>query len=214
MLKQLNDYIKAITYLACILECAWQLAACSPHSPSDGLTHLHQVSGTSLSLQHEVSGQKLLDVAGKSVMPVQTPPPEVHDALNNQEKSMVGRYMATISCQDPIAHCDVGQQGSVEYIINLMDDGSVFRLIKSFGKVYADTRITQNYQHARWKVITEDQKKYVVVYFNEHLRLYYLIDHKGNIMMDSQRNFEINRYFFEHGHPYTLKNYYLLRVSN
>jgi hypothetical protein len=42
MLKQLNDYIKAITYLACILECAWQLTACSPHSPSDGLTHSHQ----------------------------------------------------------------------------------------------------------------------------------------------------------------------------
>lgn len=213
MLKQLNDYIKAIAYLACILECAWQLTACSPHSPSDGLTHSHQARGASLPLQHD-EGQKLVDVAGKSVMPEQTLPSEERYVLNNQEKSMVGRYMVTISCQDPIAHCDVGQQGSVEYIINLMDDGSVFRLIKSFGKVYADTRITQNYQHARWKVITEDQKKYVAVYFNEHLRLYYLIDHKRNIMMDSQRNYEINRDFFEHGHPYTLKNYYLLRVSN
>ncbi|MHA3050319.1 hypothetical protein [Acinetobacter sp. ANC 4641] len=214
MLENLNYYIKTIIYSACILGCSWQLVACSPHSPSDGLTQSHQATGASLPSQHHVDGQKLLDVAGKSTMPVQTSPPEVRYSLNNQEKTMVGRYIVTISCQDPIAHCDVGQQGSVEYIINLMEDGSVFRLIKSFGKVYADTRTTQNYQHAHWKVITEDQKKYVVVHFNQHLRLYYLIDHKGNIMMDSQRNFEINRYFFEHGHPYTLNNYYLVRASN
>lgn len=214
MLNSCN-YIKIIIYSAAVLGIASQLAACSPHSPNDGLAQSSLSKGASLPEHHHSEGQKLLDVAGKSTMPVQNPQSEVHYALNNDEKPMVGRYMVTISCQDQIARCDTEQQGSVDYIINLMDDGSVFRLIKSFGKVYADTRTTQDYHRDHWEVVTKDQKKYVLVHFNNGLKFYYCIDRKGNLTMDSQRNFAINRDIFaQGGHPYTLKDYYLERAKN
>lgn len=209
-----QNFIKTISYSAFVLGYSFQLVACSPNTQSEGGTQSHQSVGASLPLHHPAEGQKLLDIAGRSSMPVQAQHSNAHYVLTPLEKKMVGRYMVTISCQDPIARCDAGQQGSVEYILNLMEDGSIFRLIKSFGRVYADTRTTEDYHDDHWEIVTENQKKYILVYFKNGLRFYYLIDEKGNLVMDSQRNFAVNKTIFEHGHPYTLNNYYLVRAKN
>ena len=81
-------------------------------------------------------------------------------------------------------------------------------------KIYADTRMAEGYQEEHLEVVSEQQKQYVLVHFNTGLKFYYLIDAKGNLMMDSQRNFAVNHRFFEQGHPYTLNDYYLERAQN
>lgn len=205
-------YLKMMSYSTVLCGCAL-LSACSPAS-GDNMPNGSAASASLAVHSHTNDGQKLMDVAGKSSMPAQNQQPEVHHVLTQQEKHMVGRYIVTISCIDRIARCETGKKGSVEYIINLMDDGSVFRLIKSFGKIYADTRMAEGYQEDHWEVVSEQQKQYVLVHFNTGLKFYYLIDAKGNLMMDSQRNFAVNHRFFEQGHPYTLNDYYLERAQN
>ena len=108
------------------------LTACDGHHPEPAISHsqtqpkpVGAAVSTVLADDQAVTseGVALTEVAGQATIP--------HVASKHMEKPSpqdliyAGRYHARIPCSDPFAGC-VNNENEAEYIINLLDDGSVF----------------------------------------------------------------------------------------
>ena len=120
------------------------LTACDGHHPEPAISHsqtqpkpVEAAVSTVLVDDQAVSseGVALTKVAGQATIPhvaskhIEKPSP--------QDLIYAGRYHARIPCSDPFAGC-VSNEKEAEYIINLLEDGSVYWINTSFGRLGSD----------------------------------------------------------------------------
>lgn len=192
---------------------SFTLLGCNPHieqkekSATAQSTHTDDASSSSHS--------NLWQVAGQATMPrkIQSQKAEQNKQLNAQEREIVGRYSAIIPCTDPIARCGDEKNDAVEFILNLMPDGSVYRLIKRLGTIQVDSRSSSSYNKDYWELKSINAHQYVITYYTvDGMKFFYRIDEKGSLVMDLGRNRLINLQAFRKGYPFPDKAYTLIKL--
>lgn len=148
------------------------LTACDGHHTEPAISHsqtqpkpVEAAVSTVLADDQAVTseGVGLTEVAGQATIP--------HVASKHMEKPSpqdliyAGRYHARIPCSDPFAGC-VNNENEAEYIINLLDDGSVFWTNTSFGRLGTDSsqniaKIEQTCKQVHWHV-HKDQNEIMI----------------------------------------------------
>jgi hypothetical protein len=163
-------------------------------------------------------GKKLSEVAGQATLPAMA---EVkgfspqHQSLPSKAEAFVGRYHVQISCDDPFAKCD---QGSAEFIINLLADGTAHRTFVYMGKISyenSDIKSNRSYQKNTW--IYDEAQHEIIVNRIEGIQFFYKVDAQNNLIMDIDRilnGTEENRLYFSQHHTAPTKAYVLQRFDN
>ena len=186
------------------------LVGCDSHDDS---TLFHQQSLDSLevspSFAIQEQGQTLSDMALQIALPK---PSHLNvKKVTEREMPFVGRYHARISCDEYFVHCD---QGSVEFILNLLPDGTAHRSIVRYGRIYYDTSTSDDhnkvYRRDTWSM--SEEGKEIVVHFGEGVDFYYVIDKGRNLKMDVNKIADgRNKNFFEQGYTEPTQEYILVR---
>ncbi len=170
------------------------------------------------SVQHEAiqSGKKLTEVAGQATLPTAA---EVNDLdqpeISREAQAFVGRYHTQISCIDPFAMCD---QGSSEFIINLLPDGTAHRTFVYMGKMtYEKNEIKSNrsYQKNTW--IYDEKNHEIIINRIEGIKFFYHVDAEKNLVMDVDQILnatEENKQYFKQNNIAPTKAYVLKRFDN
>lgn len=154
----------------------------------------------------------LLSIAGKATAPKVLDEKPTGRILTETEKKLVGRYKVTISCKDPIARCTENEKGSVDFILNLLPDGTVYRFIKGLGAIKLDSRNSPHYTRDYWEVTQINQKTYVVISYSTGMRIFYRSEPHNTLLMDTPRNKLVNLKAYRAGYPFASQNYYLKKV--
>ncbi|GAB3052167.1 hypothetical protein GCM10027155_18140 [Acinetobacter apis] len=154
----------------------------------------------------------LLSIAGKATAPKVLDEKPIGRILNQEEKTLVGRYKVTISCKDPIARCTENEKGSVDFILNLLPNGTVYRFIKGLGAIKLDSRNSPHYFRDHWGITQINQSKYVVISYSTGMRVFYRVEPNHSLLMDTSRNKLVNLKAYRAGYPFASQNYYLKRV--
>ena len=156
-------------------------------------------------------GMSLTEVAGQATVP--------HVASKHmtqptqQDMQYVGRYHARIPCTDAFAGC-VNKEKEAEYIMNLLEDGSVYWTNTSFGRLGSDlsrnvAKIEQTCKQVQWHV-EPVEKEIVVRCAAADVNLYYQINQDQNLVMDLDKIWNgdqgRNRKFFKE-YPFPKKAY-------
>ena len=153
----------------------------------------------------------LTEVAGQATVP--------HVASKHmtqptqQDMQYVGRYHALIPCTDAFAGC-VKDEKEAEYILNLLEDGSVYWTNTSFGRLGSDpsrnmAKIERTCKQVQWHVEPTEQE--IVVRCDAvGVNLYYRINQDQNLVMDLDKIWNgdqgRNRKFFKE-YPFPKKAY-------
>lgn len=161
----------------------------------------------------------LWQVAGQAAMPKKmaqkSQAAERNRELTTEEKKLVGRYSVIVPCTDPIARCGQEKNDAVEFILNLMPDGSVYRLIKRLGRIQVDSRSFRYYYKDSWGVKQINARQYIITYYSSSgMRFFYRIDGNGNLVMDVQRNKLVNLQAYRSGYPFPNKIYTLVKLPD
>jgi len=153
------------------------------------------------------SAKSLTEVAGKATVPVEKTQPVLKNTIPQNAKAYIGRYQCTISCKDPFANCD---QGTSDYVINLLADGSAHRTMIHLGQITFASNF--HYRQDRWAYDAEHHQ--VVVYRSNGVKFFYDIDQDKNLVMDLEKiahASERNQQYFNAGNPLPQQAYRLLK---
>ena len=197
------------------------LAGCEPQpmpAESENSTAAQPVSAASANAhiaaakQAEEQGKKLTEVAGQATM--RNDPSPQSSALPKNAQEFIGRFHAIIPCDDGFIPC---QQGTAEFILNLLPDGSAHRSIIHYGKVFADKPMSKEgnttYRKDRWTLDEEDME--IIVHRQEGVNFYYRIQDRDHLIMDVDRirsdTEGRNQELFDEGYPQPAKAYVLTR---
>ncbi len=163
-------------------------------------------------------GKKLSEVAGQATLPAMAEikgfAPQ-RETLPSKAEEFVGRYHVQISCDDPFAKCE---QGSAEFIINLLADGTAHRTFVYMGKISnenSDVKSNRSYQKNTW--IYDDAQHEIIVNRIEGIQFFYKVDEKNNLVMDIDKilnGTEENRLYFAQHHTAPMRAYVLKRFEN
>lgn len=153
-----------------------------------------QNEGVSVSGANNVHGEKseskkLLEAASKANLPVATPN---HIApVPDYAVDFVGRYYAKVDCNDGFAPC---KQGTAEFILTLLADGTVYRSILQHGKVFTFKNEKQtnanSYQKDHWSINPERTE--LIVYRKEGVNIYYDIQDSAHLIMNVEKTQRLN----------------------
>lgn len=161
----------------------------------------------------DVDAVTLADVISQSNVPHNT-----HLPFKNNERTVsalqleyVGRYQTSMSCEQALINCENGQ---VQYILNLLPDGTSHRMLVQSGRVYARHQgMVQSYRQDLWS-LDEDHHE-IVVHLREGPDVFYKIDQHNNLMMDLEktiyRDAKSQRFF---GSSYPVPTYAYVLVRN
>ena len=160
-------------------------------------------------------GQSLSEVAGQATLATQQL--SLDNTLPEQAKVYVGRYLASIPCDDGFIPC---KEGTAEFILNLLPDGTVHRSIIHYGKVFADKPVTEagntTYRKDMWSLDNVNHE--IIVHRKEGVIFYYYIQDKNHLVMDVARihNEKVgaNKEMFKNGYPKPAKAYVLTRAQD
>ncbi|SDB98995.1 hypothetical protein [Acinetobacter boissieri] len=161
----------------------------------------------------------LWQVAGQATMPKKiqqhSQATEQNKKLTEEEKAIVGRYSVVVPCTDPIARCGDEKEDAVEFILNLMPDGSVYRLIKRLGSIQVDSRSSQSYYKDHWELKQINAQQYIVTFYSSNgMKFFYRIDDNKRLVMDLGRNKLINLQAYRTGYPFPDRAYTLSKLPD
>lgn len=215
-----KNFMDAINWVA--LCAGGLLAGCSqpPESaeaqkaPASDAASAVKVSEAPVS-EAAVHGQRLTEVAGQATLATQQP--NLDNPLPEQAKVYAGRYHASIPCDDGFIPC---KEGTAEFILNLLPDGTVHRSIIHYGKIFADKPVTQEgnttYRKDMWSL--DEANHEIIVHRKEGVIFYYHIQGKNHLVMDVARisndTVGANKEMFKNGYPKPAKAYVLTRAED
>lgn len=196
-----------------LFACSMVLAGCDSES-SQRLKQMKDVEsqheGVSVSGANNLHGEKseskkLLEAASKANLPMSVPN---HVApVPDYAIDFVGRYYANVDCKDGFAPC---KEGTAEFILTLIADGTVYRSILQHGKVFTFKNEKQTnantYQKDRWAINPERTE--LIVYRKEGVNIYYDIQDSAHLVMNVEKTRRLNERPGEFKMPtvaYTLK---------
>lgn len=174
-------------------------------------------SGESEATDDAMSGVKLIDVVNQATLPKETQ--RSQHSLHNQHldyadlrAKYAGRYYGKINCETTLTSCE---KGEVEYVLNLLEDGSAFRTIIQQGKIYVDEgNTTQSYRQDAW--IFDPHEDDLVIHLKEGVELYFDVDEESNLRLDVNKtvNYDFeNRTFFQPRLPAQYESYILRKIK-
>lgn len=181
------------------------LSACQPESPSGNQQHdplLKQATPDT------TQGQKLTDAAVTTVVPATPENDTAVYQLDQAALPYIGRYQASIGCEDPFARCD---QGTTEFIINLLPDGTAHRTFIHMGRLKFSS--AKQYRKDRWTYDEEHQQ--IVLHRESGVTFYYDAHQPNQITMNLERIANAsadNKEYFQ-TNPFPQKAYSLQRVN-
>ncbi|TCM69182.1 hypothetical protein EC844_103127 [Acinetobacter calcoaceticus] len=160
-------------------------------------------------------GLKLIDAIHQNAEPRHE---QLHDpdhsgeSLSAQALQFVGRYHTEMLCRDALVSCE---QGKVDYIINLLPDGTSHRTIVHLGKVFSeeDGKV-KSYRKDIW-TFSADQDE-IIIHLTEGADLYFKVDAQHNLHMDLEKSLnssQMNREFFQYQYPAPSYAYVLTRYQ-
>lgn len=170
-------------------------------------------------LASDTQGVSLTQVAGQATLPYSA------DRKNNLSKPSeadlvyAGRYHARIPCSDAFAGC-VNNEKEAEYILNLMDDGSVFWTNTSFSRLGSDpsrniAKIEQTCKQVQWHVHKE-LNEIMIRCDAADVNLYYQVSPSQDLVMDLEKIWNSdngrNRKFFKE-YPFPEQAYVFKKVD-
>lgn len=195
------------------------LSACDRQHPESTQQAQTQPSHEADEQSVVAEGMSLTKVAGQALLPYSGTP--VRNLTQPSEASLayVGRYHARIPCTDPFAGC-VNHENEAEYILNLLEDGSVYWTNTSFGRLGVDpsrnvTKIEQMCNQVQWYA-HEAQNEIMVRCDAANISLYYQINQDRDLVLDLDKlwhaNNGENQAFFKE-YPFPKKAYVFKRVG-
>lgn len=184
------------------------LVACSNADP---MAEIDAIQSTQLENQNaKESGHKLTDLAGKAAMPVNLEETKVSSVLNKNAVPYIGRYRVEINCSDPYIGCE---QGTANFILNLLADGTAHRSIVHMGKITFNS--SHQYQQDHW--LYDAINHQIIVQRESGVKFYYWIQPDQNLKMDLNKIAHadpLNQAFFEEGNPLPQQSYVLEKKTN
>lgn len=169
----------------------------------------HSEEFRSVTHDHDEEGYKLTDVAGKATLPPAEKSVQKKLQLSAQAEALVGRYRVLVDCGDPFVHCE---NGTAEFILNLLPDGTAHRIFIHMGKVTFAS--SHEYRQDTW--FYDHALHQVILIRGSGVQFYYDIDQAGNLIMDLEKIAHFtpeNREYFANGHPFPQQAYVLTRMS-
>lgn len=166
-------------------------------------------------IEDEIQGMKLIDVVNQVALPPQHHPQHTQASIgpvSEAQSKYVGRYHVEMTCEASQIPC---QQGTVQYIVNLLPDSTSHRIILHLGKVYADQLDPiRSYRKDLWDY--DEQLHEIVIHMSEGADLFYRIDAEDNLEMDLDKtlnNTPFNQAFFKSQYPLPNFSYQLKRYA-
>lgn len=162
---------------------------------------------------HEGNAATLADVISQSHLPHDTHKPYPQDSeqqISSLQLSYAGRYYTMMSCDEALIRCD---QGQVQYILNLLPDGTAHRMLVRPGRVYVRHEgPVQSYRQDLWSFDPETHE--VIIHLREGAEVFYLVDQQNNLQMELDKTLnydEDNKRFFTQHYPAPSYAYKLIR---
>lgn len=213
--KKVNDRHKAegkgIRVLAKIphLSIVVSLVVLALSGCEQNYAHLDPINDPDLSqkIAEQVEGQKLRQIATQVVPPARNR--ESTRQVAPQALPYIGRYKVVMSCEDRFAHCE---QGTADFMISLLDDGTAHRSIIHLGRITFDSE--NKYRKDAWSYDADTHQ--IILHRASGVEFFYDIDVEGNIIMDLDKiahATETNRKYFEQGHPLPMQAYKLIKIE-
>ncbi|MDQ8937207.1 hypothetical protein [Acinetobacter rudis] len=178
---------------------------------------LHFVEGSSkvdvVEPQPKPEAATLADVISQPNVPHNTHQPFKNEerSVSEQQLAYVGRYQTTMSCEQALIHCE---QGQVQYILNLLPDGTSHRILIQSGRVYAKHQgLVQSYRQDLWSL--DENNHEIIVHLREGPDVFYKINEQDNLLMDLDKtvNYDAqSQHFF--GVTYPMPNYAYVLVKS
>ena len=178
--------------------CVTALIGCDSHSDKR-LNQLKEVAvekeGVTVTGANNVYGEKsesskLLEAASKTNAPIAE---SNHIApVPDYAEDFVGRYYTKVNCNDGFAPC---KEGTAEFILTLLADGTVYRSILQHGKVFTFKNELEthdnSYQKDHWAINPERTE--LIVYRKEGVNLYYDIQDNVHLVMNVEKTQRLNQ---------------------
>lgn len=185
-LNKVSGYF-AMTWKYVVLTCVLSigLSACDHQQPEHDRVSNRQHStaiDSQKSALSEEKGSKLADVAGQATLPVKITRSETGSGvLSSEALQYVGRYHVRIPCADPVALCK-DQKGEIDYVLNLLQDGTGYRKRVSMGRITLDDRQnTKSFDPDQWNYHAGQQ---IVVTMPTGGDLYFRVLDQDHLQMD------------------------------
>lgn len=174
-----------LPHLMCMGVIGMSLTACDASNSSHEHVSSQHVRPSEMNVQID-SGKKLSDVAGQATLPVS------QHAFKNAEISedalrYVGRYHTRIACVDTAFNCP---QGSAEYILTLLEDGTAHQTLVNPGRLGAEGNIKEKsaYRQDNWTL--DKTHNQIVIELNEGVDIYYKIEPDQDLKLNLARTID------------------------
>lgn len=189
-----------------VLMLMFGITACDKNNQTD-ITHIgDDTFQTSSKDDYEpLTGKKLTEVAGQAAIPAGDE--FIAQGVTDNELPYVGRYHARVDCKDPVVFCS---EGTADFILNLLDDGTAYRIIIHSGKITFASE--KQYRQDHWKY--DEINHQIILKRESGVEFFYDIDDAKNITMNLDRianGSEVNKKFFQEGNPFPHEAYKLKR---
>ena len=161
---------------------------------------------------HEAGAHTLTELAAKTVNTQQ-------ENIINREQSKrpisqnaqqyVGRYFTQVECTDPFVQCP---EGTADFILNLLSDGTAHRTIIHLGKVTFASKL--QYRQDRWSYDATAHQ--IILHRASGVEFFYDLDAENNLVMDLEKirsATETNRRYFAEGNPFPSRAYTLVKIK-
>ena len=159
------------------------------------------------SAQSGEQAKSLTDVAGRATVPVGETESGLKNTMPQSAQPYIGRYQATISCDDPFVRC---KEGTADYVINLLEDGIAHRNLIHSGQI----SFASNPYHRQDRWSYDVQNHQVILYRSNGVEFFYNIDKDQNLVMDLEKIAHasaLNEQYFAEGNPFPQQAYRLLK---
>ena len=182
------------------------------HNPSADQSLTVQELKAKSAVQDQAEGRKLSEVAGQAALPKSKD--DQSEKLSKQALQFVGRYHALIPCDDPFAKCS---EGTAEFIINLLPDGTAHRTFVYMGKITNENNkdtVNRVQQENTWFYDQENHQ--IVIHRIEGIQIFYKVGDHNNLVMDVDQilnSSEANKLYFQEHHIAPMKAYVLTKFE-
>lgn len=154
-------------------------------------------------------GNKLTDLAGKPTVPNTIDDQKARSLLTEKATQYIGRYRAEVDCTDRFVDCN---DGTANFIINLLPNGIAHRTIVHMGKV--TFALSHQYRQDYWSY--DEIYHQIILHRENGIKVFYFVDDENNLIMDLDKianATEKNRQFFSEN-PLPQYAYHLKKRSS
>lgn len=184
-----------------------ELAGCSQSTSTEALEKYDAEMQRQRNVSNE-EGRTLTDIAGKATAPALEKTLS-KASIDPQAVPYVGRYYASISCEDPLVSCE---SGHADFILNLLPDGTAHRTIIHLGTITFESH--KQYRQDTWSY--QPELKQITLHRASGVEFFYTMQDTNTMVLNREkvRNFtQTNIDFFAQGGAFPLENYVLKRAD-